>query len=105
MDTQNKIKNDLIIKDLRFVYPPPKEVEAVKRISLDVKEGEFAAIIGHNGSGKTTLSKVISGFLEPTEGSVTIGGQEVKDLNPIVRPTVVGYVFQNPDHQVFKESG
>jgi energy-coupling factor transporter ATP-binding protein EcfA2 len=104
MVTQNTVKNDLVISDLRFVYPPPKEVEAVKRVNLEIKEGEFIAIIGHNGSGKTTLSKLISGFLEPTEGSVQIGGVEVKDLDPMVRPTVVGYVFQNPDHQVFKES-
>lgn len=104
MVTQNSENNDLIIRDLRFVYPPPKRVEAIKRINLDVKEGEFVAIIGHNGSGKTTLSKLISGFLQPTEGSIQIGGNEVKEINPVVRPTVVGYVFQNPDHQVFKES-
>ena len=104
MVTQNTEKNDLIIRDLRFVYPPPKQVEAIKRITLEIKEGEFVAIIGHNGSGKSTLSKLISGFVEPTEGSVQIGGIEVKEIDPMVRPTVVGYVFQNPDHQVFKES-
>jgi energy-coupling factor transporter ATP-binding protein EcfA2 len=101
---QDTVKNDLIVKDLRFIYPPPKRVEAIKRINLEIEEGEFAVIIGHNGSGKTTLSKLISGFLEPTEGTVTIGGKEVKEFHPVARPTVVGYVFQNPDHQVFKES-
>jgi energy-coupling factor transporter ATP-binding protein EcfA2 len=104
MTNQETVKNDLSVKDLRFIYPPPKRVEAIKKINLEIKEGEFAAIIGHNGSGKTTLSKLISGFLEPLEGTVQIGGKEVKDIHPVVRPTVVGYVFQNPDHQVFKES-
>jgi len=95
---------DLVIENLRFVYPPPKEVEAIKNLNLKVDEGEFIAIIGHNGSGKSTLSKLISGYLTPTEGSVTIGGVPVTDINPRTRPEVVGYVFQNPDHQVFRDS-
>lgn len=101
----HEVKNgDLIIDNLRFVYPPPKKVEAIKRLNLTVKEGEFVAIIGHNGSGKTTLSKLISGYLNPSEGSITIGGVEVKKIPPRVRPTIVGYVFQNPDQQVFKDT-
>ncbi len=101
----HEVKNgDLIIDNLRFVYPPPKKVEAIKRLNLKVNEGEFVAIIGHNGSGKTTLSKLISGYLNPSEGSITIGGVEVKKIPPRVRPTIVGYVFQNPDQQVFKDT-
>lgn len=100
----NNTASDIEIKNLRFVYPPPKQVEAVKRMDLEVKSGEFIAVIGHNGSGKTTVSKLISGFLKPTEGTVTIGGVQVHKIHPRVRPTVVGYVFQNPDHQVFKDT-
>lgn len=103
MNSNNNSSN-IEIKNLRFVYPPPKQVEAVKRMDLEVKAGEFLAVIGHNGSGKTTVSKLISGFLEPTEGTVTIGGVQVHKIHPRVRPTVVGYVFQNPDHQVFKDT-
>lgn len=95
---------DLVIENLRFVYPPPKQVEAIKRLDLKVAAGEFISIIGHNGSGKSTLSKLISGFLVPTEGTVQIGGELVHKIHPRVRPTVVGYVFQNPDTQVFKET-
>lgn len=95
---------NLIIDNLRFVYPPPKKVEAISRLNLTVKEGEFVAVIGHNGSGKTTLSKLISGYLKPSEGTIKIGGVEVTKIPPRVRPTVVGYVFQNPDHQVFKDT-
>jgi energy-coupling factor transporter ATP-binding protein EcfA2 len=98
------VGSDLQIKDLRFVYPPPRTVEAIKNLSLEIKAGELVAIIGHNGSGKSTLSKIISGFLEPTEGHVLIGGQEVINIPPRIRPTVVGYVFQNPDHQVYKDT-
>lgn len=104
MKEQQAINGDLVIDNLNFVYPPPKKVEAIKRLSLTVKEGEFVAIIGHNGSGKTTLSKLISGYLNPTEGSIKIGGAEVRGMHPRYRPTIVGYVFQNPDQQVFKDT-
>jgi energy-coupling factor transporter ATP-binding protein EcfA2 len=95
---------DLIVENMRFVYPPPKRVEAVKRVNFSIKQGEMVAIIGHNGSGKTTLSKLISGYLKPSEGTIKIGGVEVQKMHPRLRPTVVGYVFQNPDQQVFKDS-
>lgn len=104
MTNENQDSQDVVIDNLNFVYPPPKRVEAIKQINLKFTQGEFVGIIGHNGSGKSTLSKLISGFLEPTKGSITIGGKEVCKIHPNVRPEVVGYVFQNPDQQVFKES-
>ena len=104
MKIEHLENHNVVVDNLRFVYPPPKRVEAIKRMNLKFEQGEFVGIIGHNGSGKSTLSKLISGFLEPTEGSITIGGKEVSKIHPRVRPAVVGYVFQNPDHQVFKES-
>ena len=96
--------SDLVVTNMRFVYPPPKRVEAIKRVDFTIHQGEMVAIIGHNGSGKSTLSKLISGYLKPTEGSIKIGGIEVSKIHPRLRPTVVGYVFQNPDQQVFKDS-
>lgn len=95
---------DVQIKNVKFVYPPPRRVEAIRGLNLEIISGEFIAIIGHNGSGKTTLSKLMSGYLIPTEGSITIGGKDVHKIPPRVRPAVVGYVFQNPDHQVFKDT-
>ena len=95
---------DVQIKNLKFVYPPPRRVEAIRGLNLEIKTGEFIAVIGHNGSGKTTLSKLMSGYLIPSEGSITIGGNAVHKIPPRVRPAVVGYVFQNPDHQVFKDT-
>lgn len=106
MDNLNTeiVGSDIQIKNLKFVYPPPRTVEAIKDLSLDIKAGELVAIIGHNGSGKTTLSRLISGFLEPSFGQVLIGGKNVKDIPPNIRPTLVGYVFQNPDHQIYKDT-
>jgi energy-coupling factor transporter ATP-binding protein EcfA2 len=66
--------------------------------------GDFTAIIGRNGSGKTTLSRCIAGFLKPASGSIRIDGVEIRKLRPRERVQVVGYVFQNPDHQLFRET-
>ncbi|HUI87190.1 MAG TPA: ATP-binding cassette domain-containing protein [Anaerolineales bacterium] len=104
MEALNLQDAELIVRNMRFVYPPPKKLEAIKRVDFTIRHGEMVALIGHNGSGKTTLSKLISGYLKPTEGTIKIGGMEVAKMHPRVRPTVVGYVFQNPDQQVFKDS-
>ena len=53
--------------------------EAVKNVSLDIKEGEFVAILGHNGSGKSTLAKHMNALLLPTEGTIWIGGRDSLD--------------------------
>ena len=63
--------------------------------------GDFVAIIGQNGSGKTTLAKHIVGLLKPERGRVMIAGRERSSLQPADAAALVGYVFQNPDHQIF----
>jgi energy-coupling factor transport system ATP-binding protein len=82
-------------------YRYPLGVEALKGADLEIKEGEFVAIIGQNGSGKTTLVKQFNGLLRPTSGRVEIFGRDVGELSPRERAERVGYVFQNPDHQIF----
>ena len=77
------------------------ESDAVRSISLDVEEGDFVAIIGQNGSGKTTLVKHFNGLLKPTRGTVQVYGQDTADLSIGQLARQVGYVFQNPDHQIF----
>lgn len=79
-------------------------VEAVKDVSLSVGAGQSVAIIGQNGAGKTTLAKLINGLLKPTSGSVLIGGQPTKDWTAAQTARRVGYVFQNPDDQIFNKS-
>jgi energy-coupling factor transport system ATP-binding protein len=82
-------------------YRYPLGVEALRGIDLEIKEGEFVAIIGQNGSGKTTLVKQFNGLLRPTSGRVEVFGRDVGELSPRERAEMVGYVFQNPDHQIF----
>ena len=66
---------------------------AVKNVSLKIKGGEFFSILGPSGCGKTTLLRTISGFLEPTEGAVRIGGQDMAGIGSNKRPTAL--IFQN----------
>lgn len=74
---------------------------AVDDIDLDVKQGEFIAILGHNGSGKSTLAKHLNAILYPTEGTVWVDGRDTSDENHLwkIRQTS-GMVFQNPDNQI-----
>ncbi len=74
---------------------------AVDQVSLDVKEGEFIAILGHNGSGKSTLAKHINAILYPTEGTVWVDGMDTTRESDLwsIRQTA-GMVFQNPDNQI-----
>ena len=74
---------------------------AVDHVSLNVREGEFIAILGHNGSGKSTLAKHINAILNPTEGTVWVDGKDTSDEKNLwdIRQTA-GMVFQNPDNQI-----
>ncbi len=77
---------------------------ALGGVSLAVRRGEFIAIIGQNGSGKTTLAKHLNGLLHPGAGRVCLRGEDMRQL-PLNRIAAdVGYVFQNPDHQIFAAS-
>lgn len=74
---------------------------AVNGISLNVKEGEFLAVLGHNGSGKSTVAKHINALLLPTDGTVIVDGMDTKNSRKLwnIRKTA-GMVFQNPDNQI-----
>ncbi len=94
--------------DLAFEYIRRDEegnVEGITRavdgVNLDIKAGEFVAILGHNGSGKSTLAKHLNALLYPTEGTVFVDGKDVKEPENVwdVRQTA-GMVFQNPDNQI-----
>ena len=82
-------------------YSYPDADDALKSISIRVQQGEFLALIGQNGSGKTTLAKHLLGLLRPRKGKVLIQGEDIrgKPVGEIARR--VGFVFQNPDHQIF----
>ena len=74
---------------------------ALDHVDLDVKEGQFIAILGHNGSGKSTLAKHINALLSATEGTIWVDGMDVsEEENVIPVRKSAGMVFQNPDNQI-----
>lgn len=74
---------------------------ALDHVNLDVKQGQFIAILGHNGSGKSTLAKHINALLTPSEGVLWVDGMDVLDEeNTIPVRKTAGMVFQNPDNQI-----
>ncbi len=105
LDEQKKKNyNDVIIsvKGLRYSYPESEEI--LNGIDLEIRQGEFVAIIGQNGSGKTTLAKHFNGLLKPTEGIVYCSGKDTRKMSISELGKTVGFVFQNPDHQIFASS-
>lgn len=95
-------------KDLVFEYIRRDEegnvegiTRAVDEVSLDIKQGDFVAVLGHNGSGKSTLAKHINAILYPTEGTVWVDGNDTSDEEKLwdIRQEA-GMVFQNPDNQI-----
>jgi energy-coupling factor transporter ATP-binding protein EcfA2 len=76
-------------------------IPALRDVSIRIAAGEFLAIIGQNGSGKTTLAKHIVGLLRPSAGQVRLRGRDRTAIPPAESAREVGYVFQNPDHQIF----
>jgi len=89
-------------KDVYFTFP--SGVEALKGASLRIQDGEFVAIMGQNGAGKTTLVKHFNGLLKPTKGEVVVDGVNTRETSVARLARNVGFVFQNPDHQLFCES-
>ena len=74
---------------------------ALDNVDLDIKEGQFIAILGHNGSGKSTLAKHINALLSPGEGTIWVDGMDVsEEKNVISVRKTAGMVFQNPDNQI-----
>ena len=87
------------IRNVNFSYSSDNDV--LKDISLDIRDGEFLAIVGHNGSGKSTLAKTINGLILPTSGEVFVNGLHTADEKSILDiRRQVGMVFQNPDNQI-----
>lgn len=84
-----------------LVYRYDPEVTALHGVDLEIAENAYLAIVGQNGSGKTTLVKHFNGLLMPTAGSVWVNGIDTATTSVGQLAQTVGYVFQNPDHQIF----
>ena len=87
---------------LGHVYPGG--VEALADVDVQIRAGEFVAVLGRNGAGKTTFARHLNGLLRPSSGLLRIAGDDAAGLKIGQLATHVGYVFQNPDHQIFANS-
>lgn len=92
-------ENIISSKNLCFSYEQGKEI--LKEINIDIKRGEFTALLGHNGSGKSTFARLTNAILVPTKGSMNVFGMDTSDEGKLydIRQNV-GMVFQNPDNQI-----
>ena len=113
-NTKHEIRNAtskpcIVVQDLWYSYGD--EVTALKGIDLEIEDGDYVAVIGQNGSGKTTLVKHFNGLFKPTRGRVLVKHATRNTQHATLKDTVgltvgqlaptVGYVFQNPDYQIF----
>lgn len=90
------------VENVRFHYPGGPDV--LNDVNLQIKDGDFVAIMGENGAGKTTLVKMFNGLLKPTEGKVSVDGIGTNEKSVAQLSRDVGLIFQNPDHQLFAET-
>ena len=96
------------VDHISYTYMPgaPYEKEALKEISLEIKKGEFIAVIGHTGSGKSTLVQHFNCLLHPTKGQVSLDGVDLAGKTKEARAArnKIGMVFQYPEQQLFAET-
>ena len=90
------------VSNLQHKYP--NGVVAVSNVNVEIEQGEQVSVVGQNGSGKTTLVKHWNGLLKPTQGNVFVGELDTLDNSVNTLARKVGYVFQNPNHQIFAAS-
>lgn len=92
---------DAVIRTEKLVHTYPTGVTALREIDLSIYKNDKVSIVGQNGSGKTTIVRHFNGLLRPTSGTVYLNGQDTKKQGISQMSRQVGYVFQNPNHQIF----
>ena len=92
----------LDIQQVSFAYPG--HAPALKDVSLTVAAGDFIGLAGRNGSGNTTLTRIMVGLAKPVSGQVLLDGKNTIQCGPAVMARAIGYVFQNPDRQIFRDT-
>ncbi len=98
----------IILDKINYTYSDGTayQIQALKDINIQIKEGEFIGIIGHTGSGKSTLTQLMNGLLKATGGHIYVDGEDIydEDYDKKKLRSKVGLVFQYPDHQLFETS-
>ena len=90
------------LKNVSYTYPGG--FKAIDDVSLSIAAGERVAIVGSNGAGKTTCVKLMNALIKPEEGTVLVDGVDTKEKTTAQISKSVGYVFQNPDDQIFNNN-
>ena len=103
-EKEGKTRKDKIIKIKNLSFEYSKNQPVLKNINLNIYKGEFLAIVGANGSGKTTLATHLNGLLKPSKGKVMVNGLNTEKQKVSKLAKIVGYVFQNPDEQIFGDN-
>lgn len=92
----------LELTDLSHRYP--NGVLALNQVTVTIHRGEFVALLGGNGAGKSTLARHLAGLLQPTSGTIHINSRDIRGRRVADLAAEVGFVFQNPDHQIFADT-
>ncbi|MFW5855771.1 MAG: energy-coupling factor ABC transporter ATP-binding protein, partial [Bacillota bacterium] len=90
------------VENLFFSYED--DLDVLKNINLSINSGEFMALVGQNGAGKTTFSKTLNKLLTPRQGTIKVNGYDTANMETADLADTVGYVFQNPDQQIFSST-
>ncbi|MCR4578996.1 MAG: ATP-binding cassette domain-containing protein [Treponema sp.] len=94
---QNDAEKIIEFKDVNFSY---KNDANIRDINVDIKKGDFVAIIGSNGAGKSTFSKLCNGLLKPSSGDILVDGKNTKKVKTSALAKQIAFLFQNPDRQI-----
>lgn len=92
----------LELQQLSFAYPG--RAPALHEVSFTLGATDFLALAGHNGSGKTTLTRLVMGLIKPSGGRILLDGADLTSRTTAQRARHIGYVFQNPDRQIFRDT-